>query len=840
MNTSETELTETAVGQPVYFDKCNDILPRAQMCNSIRFIQMLLLKPVKLKTATDPMTKELDINPAGYLILQPRAVSLGSMEPPSEEAIQRRVARFRQKIERSMPITSDIVAGRLPNPGQGHKAVNEMRAALLARGGAYGDLRTDEQVVRAYTSFIRTSMRGEARPVSRVLTRAGSGFRLDTSRVLDDIENAIRNILDPGPSQTIDSTQPHIAFCALFEQKWCHLGYTRGERIATIALAPGEELTLEVHSWTKETVKSERELAVESETRLSSKLTARDHFEVANELSTKGHFETNAKIDLTIPVEDIPIGIGAGADISGDLSNTLKTTLQRTTEQTTEAANTLRSTRKVRIEEARETGRDDKQMRKVVNTNRCHTLNVHYFEVLANYEVSVRLVELRPCLLLPARKPSVTPEWVLCHVHVLKNVLLDRAFLPGFDGAKTLRMQEQLEAMEEASPSIAPGAGSGTGGGAGSGVEAEMDRLRQDILAAFQRLKDAFDNSEDALDDLAHIDLLQWPNEILAEVAEALGAILGSMPQLIFWGLLKINADALNALQNLENSTNRPALESLRNFFAAVTPRDYQYNIIAATIAEALDALGIPEGIVDAIITGGVIDLVADDARLYVTVKAAHDRLRVVEQQAALNTAAEAAAETFNQATSSPDFTSELDGFTKLQLAEAKIEFERLKCHILNNRDHYFHAVWALEHGCHSLASLHGYEGLVSPTPIGFVGQKAAFPLRDTKVLETYFDPESIGKTMKAIESNFRQEPITITLPTPGPIAEVTLGQCCGCEYYVVESRAIDLCAQSAEARQKEAEADRRFARVAAGDLEPFEPCCAHKYNDKEVESGNG
>jgi hypothetical protein len=829
-----TGIAETAVGQPIYFDKCEDILPRPQMCNSIRFTQMLLLKPVKLKTAPEPKTKKRDIIPAGFLILQPRAVSLGSMKPPTKEAIQQRVARFRQKIERSMPITSDVVAGRLPDPRQGHKAVNEMRAALLAHGGTYGDLRTDEKVVRAYASFIRTSMRGEARPISLVLSRAGSGSIFDIGRILDDVEDAVRNILDPAASQPIDHPQPHIALCAVFEQRWCHLGYTRGERVATIALAPGEEMTVEVHSWIKETVKSERELVVESETRLSNKLTTRDHFEVANELSTKGHFGADSKIDLTIPVEGIPIGIGTKTDISGDLSNMLRTTMQRTTEQTTEAANTLRSTRKVRIEEARETGRDDKQLRKVVNTNRCHTLNVHYFEVVANYEVSLRLVEFRPCLLLPVNRPTVTPEWVLCHAHVLKNVLLDKLYLSGFDGAKTLEMQERLEELEEESPSTSPGAGSGAGAGAGggTGIEVEMSRLRDDILAAFRLLEDTFDDNEDALDDLANINLAQFPWDLAADVAEAIGTLAGSIPRLIYWGLLEVNADALNALKNLENSTNRPALESLRNFFAAVTPRDYQYNIVAATIAEALDTLGIPEGIVNVIITGGLIDLIADDRGLYVAVKAAHERLQAVEQQAALTTAAEAAGETFSQAASSPEFTTELDGFTRLQLAEAKVEFERLKCHILKNCDHYFHAVWELELGCQSLGKPQGYEGLVSPTPIGFVGKKAAFSLLDPELLKTYFDPASIRNAAKDLE-NFKQKPMTITLPTPSPIAEVTLGQCCGCDDFIMKHRDLDVAVRTAEVKRMEAEAAqaefeaKRFEeRIKAGELAdptPFE-----------------
>lgn len=849
MNTPETEITESSVGQAVYFDKCDDLLPRAQMCNSIRFTQMLLLKPVKtIQTDTGPGTKTRDIVPGGFLILQPRACSLGSVQPPTEEAIQRRVARFRQKIEHSMPITSAIVAGHLPDPGQGYEAMNEIRAILLAHGRECGELRTDEEVVRAYASFIRTSMRAEKRPASRLLSLSLPGFRFDDTRILEEVEDALeeaadaieeaadaaRNLLDPGPSQPMDSPQPHIALCAVFEQRWCHTGYTRGERVATIALAPGEEITLEVHSWVKETVKSERELLVESETRLSNKLTTRDHFEVANELATKGHLGFNASINLTIPVEGIPIGIGGGYDLSGDLSNTLTTTQQRTTEQTAEAANTLRSTRRLRIEEARETGRDDKQLRKVVNTNRCHTLNVHYFEVFANYEVSLQLVKIQPCLLLPVTIPTVTPKWVLCHAHVLNSVLLDKTFLPGFDGAKMLEMQEQLEALQEVSSDTFSGTGLGTDGGGLSGVEAEMGRLRDDILAAFGELKDTLDDSEVALDDLSDIKLLQWPSDLLTDVTEAIAPILGSFPQLIYWGLLVVNADAFSALRNLEHSTGRPALESLRNFFAVVKPGDYEFKIVADTVNKSLLGLGIAGLIAENLIRYGLIDLVADDAGLHVAVKAAHKRLKAVEQQAALTAADEKAEETFSQAASGPGFTTELDGLTRLQLAEAKVEFERLKCHILNNCDHYFHAIWALEGSWQSLASLHGYEGLVSFKPTGFVGKKAAFPLLDPKSLETYFDPESLQKAAEdIIESNSTQKPMVITLPTPGPIAEATLGQCYGCDDFIMQHRDLDVAARAAEVKRMEAEATqaefeakRLEERIKAGELAdptPFE-----------------
>jgi len=61
------------------------------------------------------------------------------------------------------------------------------------------------------------------------------------------------------------------------------------------------------------------------------------------------------------------------------LATTIQQTSEQTSEQTAQAANTLSGIRKIRIEEARATDQDDKQLRKIINPNRCQTMNVHYF-----------------------------------------------------------------------------------------------------------------------------------------------------------------------------------------------------------------------------------------------------------------------------------------------------------------------------------------------------------------------------------------------------------------------------------------------------------------------------
>src|SRR5205823_4581575 len=102
-------------------------------------------------------------------------------------------------------------------------------------------------------------------------------------------------------------------------------------------------------------------------------------------------------VGATIPIKAATVTLGG--DASTQVSNATKQTAEESQQRTTEAANTLKTTHKVNIEISRDTGREDKQTRRIVNTNRCHALTCHYFEVLTNYVVTVRLASLQPCLL---------------------------------------------------------------------------------------------------------------------------------------------------------------------------------------------------------------------------------------------------------------------------------------------------------------------------------------------------------------------------------------------------------------------------------------------------------
>ena len=246
----------------------------------------------------------------------------------------------------------------------------------------------------------------------------------------------------PGPLQSYGSAHALVGLCSEFEQVWTPVGYTRGELIGSVSLAPGERVTVEIHSWDKSTTKTESELASESELRTSEKYSQRDALTVLQEYAAR----QNTKVDmgLNVPLKVVTLNLGFGQ--VNDAQSRVNNTTENIREQTAEAANVLKVNRKMRIESSREVGRESKQTRVVENTNRCHTLNCHYFEIIANYLVSTRFRDVQPCLLIPYPRIAFTIDVVLCNEGVLRRSLLDRTFLPGFEAAHLLAViREQKE-----------------------------------------------------------------------------------------------------------------------------------------------------------------------------------------------------------------------------------------------------------------------------------------------------------------------------------------------------------------------------------------------------------
>ena len=620
------------------------------------------------------------------------------------------------------------------------------------------------------------------------LRRAGFAIDKATSTGQTDqqkVENAFNQVFLPDPYQPFTDPHPHIALMATFEQVWKPQGYTRGELITTVGLAPGETLTLELHSWDKTAYKSQDELTTESELRLAETSNQRDSLTVARETAAQTSMSLN--VGATIPIKAVTVILGGAA--SNQVSKNVKSTAEQTQQRTADAAYTLKTSRKLNIEVSREIGREQKQTRVISNTNRCHSLSCHYFEIMSNYLVTTQLSSLQPCLLVPTPRADVTSAWVLCHEAILKRALLANAYLPGFDAARTLESESAYVELQKIRGTV-PGE-----------FEAELKDLLLDIAAAFDELKKSFDD----VVSIAEFALTFFGSGGLMAVITYIGTSVGDLTKLrefLYYTVLAANRPAWRALARLykEKNAQKPS-HPLRAFLSMTKLADFQVTASASAVAKGSAALGLPSALIDGLTAWGFLDLVPDDAGLCDTLTAVEKRLdEIWSLPSDQNTGGSAA------------------GFSDVDVATAHANFEQLRCHIDDNWLHYAKAMWLDEDPDARFLRLQAYgavAGALGNEVLGFLGHKEAFAIADPAVITAVDFPTLIGQVQQDLAA---EQPAAwlVSLPTPGSVLESIVGECDACEDFIQQSRVIDLRMQDAKTKQEETEAQRRAMRLAA------------------------
>lgn len=765
--------------RPSKLEACKSILPIDRNPIVVRFIQQILI------SNSSKINKKIATNEAKYLIVQPYRFQNRNREAIVNQVIKPLSEKLTAKLNK-----------RIVKPIEG------------------------KEIQRALTPLLQ------------------AGFISPTTLQKTDINEAISETLTqcllPFPYQPLKNPHPHLAICAIFEQVWEHKGYTRGELINTISLAPGEELTLEFHSWDKSTIKNEQELAQESEMRVSENLTERDSLTVVRE--TSRHMGATYAPNVSVSIPGVGNVSGSGPDLSANIDKTLTKTTEQVRERTAEASNTLKNTRKMRIETSREVGREQKQTRTIANTNRCHTLNCHYFEVMSNYQITTRLFDVLPCVLIPHNKPSITSAWVLCHENILKQSLLGKTFLPGFDAARILETCRLYSNRFACARTITlpdlP---------AEDLSEDILVSLLDDILQPYIDLQNSVRGFFDEIWDVYVPDRPDFLVDFWGVMDWALPVALLTEPEhlqgILALALIYSTPPVVNALRKLEQQRGKVSARNLlHSFFSTVKPNHFQFDLVErAAIGKGLEALGIPKSLANTLLNWGLLDLAPNDGGLQQAVQATDHRLfqmGATGQTETMRATVRSATELeWSTAPGAPQ-----ESFSRIELAQAQVDFEQLKCHIDDNRPHYDQAIWQRMHPDQRLEYLQAYypaiAAIVGNEIIGFVGDKAAYPIADFEevdkltgqVLEVSLT-DLIGDVKKKYEDDYIPEPQLVTQPTQGTVLEAVVGQCDACEDFIQQSRLIDLRLQEAKARQAESEATRYEKRIESED-----------YSDPEVQ----
>ncbi|MDH6435721.1 hypothetical protein M2158_004198 [Streptomyces sp. SAI-144] len=206
-----------------------------------------------------------------------------------------------------------------------------------------------------------------------------------------------------------------------FKQTWYADGYSLGDLIYSLPLAPGQKKLISVVEWGRTESVARREDTVFSESLSADLQHQRDVTEVINAALTEQ--SRGGSTSSTWGVGTGTGGAGNGSyqgfnfgalfGISGGYSqadssawqsssrNLASTSMNSLRDRVMQAASAVRGIRSTVVTSVGETETVRAETDVVANHNHCHALTIQYFEVLRHFQMRHELVEVKECLFVP-------------------------------------------------------------------------------------------------------------------------------------------------------------------------------------------------------------------------------------------------------------------------------------------------------------------------------------------------------------------------------------------------------------------------------------------------------
>ncbi|GIH97749.1 hypothetical protein ACFFMN_03525 [Planobispora siamensis] len=237
-----------------------------------------------------------------------------------------------------------------------------------------------------------------------------------------------------------------------FRQVWRADGYSLGDLLHSVPLAPGQQRRLAVLDWERRE-ETRRAETLEFEEELDAVLSRdRDISEIAGsrlaEESAGGSRASQWGVAGGIGGGFIGNGWGifggvaggaggASADAWQASSRTLSaSTLQALRDRTSQRASAVRDQRSTVVKTVAQSEGVRADTEFVANFNHCHAITVQHFEVLRHFLVDHELADVRECLFVPMPITLFDPDKARRWRESLQRHLRDRSLRPAFDAVE--------------------------------------------------------------------------------------------------------------------------------------------------------------------------------------------------------------------------------------------------------------------------------------------------------------------------------------------------------------------------------------------------------------------
>lgn len=295
---------------------------------------------------------------------------------------------------------------------------------------------------------VDTVVKGTAKPVFRGRAHLNQTNQIDW----DD---------EPTIYQAASIAHGHLLH---FKQEWIPDGYSLGDLVYSLPLAPGQKKQIAVLDWERRESAANSQSLDYEETLNNSLVRDRDINEVVS-----GTLTENIRANSRAVTGGIGFGLGGAAmgllpgggtfgallGISGGGSVAKSTasqsaardmtssSLQSIRDRTQQAASAVRSQRATVVQTVSQGERVQATAESVANYNHCHAITIQYFEVLRHFQVRNRLAGVQECLFVPLQMTRFDMDKCLRWRNSLERHLLRPELRGGFDAIARIKHEKE-------------------------------------------------------------------------------------------------------------------------------------------------------------------------------------------------------------------------------------------------------------------------------------------------------------------------------------------------------------------------------------------------------------
>ena len=241
-----------------------------------------------------------------------------------------------------------------------------------------------------------------------------------------------------------------------FKQVWYADGYSMGDLLYSLPLAPGQKKLISVVDWERRERTTREEFTSADEGLQAALARDRDLSEVVSGALSESMRGGSRNTTVGAGVGTGAAGngsyqqfnfgalIGVSGGIGDSTSSAFQTSsrdvssssLQQLRDRTLQSASAVRNLRSTIVQTASQGEAVRATTEVVANHNPCHALTIQYFEVLRHLKVTNELVDVQECLFVPLPMTEFNREKTLRWRQPLSTYLQRRELAPGFDATR--------------------------------------------------------------------------------------------------------------------------------------------------------------------------------------------------------------------------------------------------------------------------------------------------------------------------------------------------------------------------------------------------------------------